>query len=66
MATFITLSRDNVNEMIHVNMDKVVSFERRPQMNYTVLVFEGEKSTTVTVSEDPGQIHEAIKRAKKS
>ena len=57
MAKFISVTLDNTTEEVTVNIEKIVKFWRRPNMNYTVVDLEGEKDkNTLTVKETPHQI----------
>jgi hypothetical protein len=44
----------------HVNVDKIVSFTRAPNINYTVMELEGGK--TITVAQTPAMITGLIPR----
>jgi hypothetical protein len=65
MATFISLRRDNSGDVIHVNMDKVISMERH-QDKYTTLTPDNNQPTGISVSETPEQIMDMIRRERKS
>lgn len=56
MPTFVTLSRDNSGDPIHVNMDMIIQIERNPTGNYTVLTTGNKDRPAVTVSETPDRI----------
>jgi hypothetical protein len=53
MAKFITVTLDNINEEITVNADKIVTFSRRPNLNFTTINLDGE---AITVRETSSQI----------
>jgi hypothetical protein len=65
MATFVSLTRDNSGDAVHVNMDKVISMERY-QDKYTALTLEKNGPATIAVSETPAEIMDMIQRAQKS
>jgi hypothetical protein len=54
MAKFITVTLDNINEEITLNTDKIVTFSRRPNLNFTTIDLDGKES--ILVKETPPQI----------
>ncbi|RXH41076.1 hypothetical protein [Bradyrhizobium zhanjiangense] len=68
MATFVALTRDNVDEVIYVNMDQIIRIE--PARGYTVLVpVDKDKDKhryDITVKESAAAILDAIHRERKS
>ena len=63
MAAFVSLKVDNSNEIIHVNMDKIVAMERIEE-RFTAL--QADDKSRFTVSETPAQIMDMIRRERKS
>ena len=61
MPKFITLTDNDSNEWITVNVDKIISFRRRSgeSGDYTLVDLDG-ADENLTVSETPQQISDAI------
>jgi hypothetical protein len=61
MPKFITLTDNDSNEWITVNVDKIISFRRRSggSRDYTLVDLDGADGN-LTVSETPQQISDAI------
>jgi hypothetical protein len=61
MPKFITLTDNDSNEWITVNVDKIISFRRRSggSSDYTLVDLDGADGN-LTVSETPQQISDAI------